>query len=336
MDPEGHPIPQDITGFQFRLIGDMTVKQFAYLAGGAVAAWLIFSSPLPIIIKLPLAGGFGLLGVILAFMPIHGRPADLMLMLFFKSLFKANQFTFKKAVEETKVTNETKEINDVNFQKTQDTQRSQTISPPAGGSEEQKVNPTILKSDNQTLRQSDAPDLPSFPSVPKTAPAIAPTPNITPQISTQPPVTPSSSQPLPAPQPTTPPAMQSNPIQQPTPINKLPSVPPDAINLIAGVVEDPRGNVLHNILVEVTDTAGSPVRAFKTNQMGQFIAATPLEKGAYTITLEDPDKRHQFPTLKITAKGEFLQPLEVKSMDQREQLRQSLFNPTEVPPIQNK
>src|SRR5438045_3308890 len=43
---ENHPIPQDVTGFQFKLIGEMTVKQFAYLAGGVVLAWVTFASPL--------------------------------------------------------------------------------------------------------------------------------------------------------------------------------------------------------------------------------------------------------------------------------------------------
>ena len=43
---DNHPIPQDVTGFQFRLIGDMTIKQFAYLAGGMILAWIFLASPL--------------------------------------------------------------------------------------------------------------------------------------------------------------------------------------------------------------------------------------------------------------------------------------------------
>ncbi|EKD47460.1 MAG: hypothetical protein ACD_66C00049G0001, partial [uncultured bacterium] len=27
---EQHPVPQNVTGFQFKLIGDITLKQFAY------------------------------------------------------------------------------------------------------------------------------------------------------------------------------------------------------------------------------------------------------------------------------------------------------------------
>ncbi|KKR52786.1 MAG: hypothetical protein UT88_C0021G0001, partial [Candidatus Woesebacteria bacterium GW2011_GWD2_40_19] len=31
---EQHPIPQNISSYQFRLVGDMTLKQFFQLAGG--------------------------------------------------------------------------------------------------------------------------------------------------------------------------------------------------------------------------------------------------------------------------------------------------------------
>jgi len=288
MDPvEGHPIPQDITGFQFRIIGDMTIKQFAYLAGGAVLAWLFFSVHLPGIIKIPIAAGCALLGIILAFMPIHGRPADLMLMLFFKALFRANQFSYKK-----------------NFPVISSEPHS-TDSGQAARVEESSSQNNIVEKD-PSIRPAQRGSV----GITTNDVSLQKTQNTTPQPNPPPPA------------------------PQPPPMSKIPVLPLDAVNLIAGVVEDPRGNVLPNIIVEVNDPQGSPVRAFKTNRMGQFIAATPVENGTYTVILEDPEKRHKFPTLTIVAKGEPLQPLEVKSMDQREQLRQTLFNPIELPPLQ--
>ena len=59
---DNHPIPQDITGFQFKLIGDMTIKQFAYVAGGVIAGWFIYILPVLSLIRIPvalLAAGFG-------------------------------------------------------------------------------------------------------------------------------------------------------------------------------------------------------------------------------------------------------------------------------------
>ena len=105
----------------------------------------------------------------------------------------------------------------------------------------------------------------------------------------------------------------------------LPNVP-DAPNLITGLVRDPRGNVLANILVEVKDKQGNPVRAFKTNQLGQFASATSLMSGSYTITFEDPTEQHKFDTIEITAKGEIISPISVVSHDAREELRKALFN----------
>ena len=48
---ENHPIPQDVTGFQFRLIGSMTVKQFGYLSAGVIAAVIVFYMPIFILLK---------------------------------------------------------------------------------------------------------------------------------------------------------------------------------------------------------------------------------------------------------------------------------------------
>src|SRR5579872_2124564 len=83
---DNHPIPQDVTGFQFRLIGDMTIKQFAYLAAGVVLAWICLSLPLFILIKFPLVLLFGGTGLIFAFVPLGGRPADVMILYFFKAV----------------------------------------------------------------------------------------------------------------------------------------------------------------------------------------------------------------------------------------------------------
>jgi hypothetical protein len=103
---------------------------------------------------------------------------------------------------------------------------------------------------------------------------------------------------------------------------KLPDVP----NLIIGIVKDPRGNVLPNILVEVKDKDGMPARAFRTNALGQFASATPLANGTYQVTFEDPRGKHRFDTVELVAKGEILLPLEIISHDEREELRKALFS----------
>ncbi len=93
---ENHPIPQDITGFEFKLIGDMTLKQFAYLAAGVITAWIIYSLPLWVYIKIPLAVAFAALGAAFAFLPIEGRPLDVMIKNFIKAAFSPTQYVYQK------------------------------------------------------------------------------------------------------------------------------------------------------------------------------------------------------------------------------------------------
>lgn len=93
---EQHAVPQDITGFKFKLVGDMTLKQFGELAGGALVAWLFFSTSWIIFIKLPLALFFGFLGVALAFFPIEERPLDVWIFNFFRAIYRPTYYIWKK------------------------------------------------------------------------------------------------------------------------------------------------------------------------------------------------------------------------------------------------
>jgi hypothetical protein len=101
---------------------------------------------------------------------------------------------------------------------------------------------------------------------------------------------------------------------------------PEFPNVVTGIIKDPRGNPLSNILVEVKDAQGNAVRAFKTNALGQFASATPLTNGEYSIGFEDPKGQNKFDTVAFKAVGEVILPIEIISVDQREELRRSLFN----------
>jgi hypothetical protein len=101
---------------------------------------------------------------------------------------------------------------------------------------------------------------------------------------------------------------------------------PEFPNVVTGIIKDPRGNPLQNILVEVKDSQGNAVRAFKTNALGQFASATPLTNGEYSIGFEDPREQNKFDTVAFKATGEIILPIEIISVDTREELRRSLFN----------
>ena len=49
-----HPIPQQISTYQFRLVGDMTLTQFFQVGGGALVSLFIYATNLHPFIKWPL------------------------------------------------------------------------------------------------------------------------------------------------------------------------------------------------------------------------------------------------------------------------------------------
>jgi hypothetical protein len=434
---DNHPIPQDVTHFQFKLIGELTIKQFGYVAAGGVLGWIVISIKTLLIVKLPIALIFAGTGLIFAFVPIEGRPADMMLSYFFRALFHPNQYLFQKQGSLSSVI--------------ASSQKDLTTPPPTNApvapqalTPQQQYRQALNTSMFPPIRQPvqyqpqvqampqglTPPPIPAAPSAPVQAPRIptpppmpkvAPTQNATPVLTPPPlpvevPAIPQPVQKAPAtpiqtpitkpaqmppvqaaPTTTTPsinsasstagnqlqdalaqkkqleeqlaklqqqlaqanstPSVNSGPAttqtvssaippqiavppipQQPTAVSavvktmaapaqttsKLPLVS-DFPNIIIGVVKDARGNVLPNILIEVKDVDDNPVRAFKTNALGQFASATPLLNGTYTVLFEDPAKTHKFDALQIAVTGDIMQPIEVVSFDEREGLRKELF-----------
>ncbi|HVF69389.1 MAG TPA: PrgI family protein [Xanthomonadales bacterium] len=413
-----HPIPQNVTGFQFKLIGSMTVKQFGYVAVGVIAAVIVYYLPikgaLGVFLKIMLIPLFGASGVITAFLPIDGRPVDVMAGNFFKALFSPNQyvyhkndnrFSFSKIQSQktlpdpnkrsTGTTPEQRMINDrglalqkmlttsavksihnpqdareAAFLKSISTASTPTISavaqgpiqsppaqtgrgvPPAqpGISPNQpKATPEVLQEKEEALKKQleFAKKNESVQNDPKAQLEIhqktVALENQVEQIHAQKQELEKEivrlkdqllSQKTPAPIITQ--VIKKPEAEIPKAIGHVRSVPKelnkkmgilvsDTPNVVSGMVKDARGNVLPNILVEIKDKEGNPVRAFKTNPLGNFASATPLASGTFTITLEDPKKLHTFDEIKITANGQIMLPIEIISYDKREALRKELF-----------
>jgi hypothetical protein len=93
---EQHPIPQQISSYQFRLVGDMTLKQFFQLAGGLLVALLFYSTPIIGIVKWPLVIISAILGAALAFVPLEERPLEKWIFAFFKAIYTPTEFYWKK------------------------------------------------------------------------------------------------------------------------------------------------------------------------------------------------------------------------------------------------
>lgn len=405
---ENHPIPQDVTGFQFKLIGNMTVKQFAYLAAGGVIAVLFYYLPVFILLKLVIMVLGGGLGAALAFLPVEGRPLDLMITNFIRDLFAPTQYMYHKeggmlAISmisltppkpEKKTASQKKKTEDKQFEREvklkeflshlaksahtklderEDLYLSAIFNPnatpqlvslfeqkAAAGhelSDEEALRVKMIQSpedmEHQLERESEAIKQELALAVKEeqtlqekhqsTAEVHVHVGDLEKQLQDMLQQKQQLEQELlklKGQQPVNPPQNQETPSQKPAtqdsqnvrvvPTDKassigLPAVP-DVPNIVLGIVKDPRGNVLSGILVEIRDKDGSPVRAFKTNGLGQFASATPLSNGVYTVEFEDPKGKQQFEVVQIEAKGEIMLPLEIISHDAREQLRKELFN----------
>ncbi len=404
---ENHPIPQDVTGFQFKLIGNMTVKQFSYLATGIVLAWVILQLPIPFLIKFPISSVFAILGISLAYLPIEGRPMDAMIGHFIKALISPTQFVYQKQgghlyypnIHFIQLQNTKQSINQESGKRLK-AYLSSLPKHPHSKLDEQEANflSNLFKAASKSSKPQPQQGKINQTIVAKSGPIPAhhannqqPNPqkqihHVTtqPQVSQKPPESPKPHEPpkkeTPKPQeasqklpedssihkklselerilqeerlqkekmaqeisdlkqkleaksvfePGTASSIKEtkNVLKIPQDMSKNIGLPnmPNVPNLITGIVKDSRGNPLNNILIEVKDTQGHPVRAFKTNPLGRFLAATPLTNGVYTIEFEDPKGVHTFDAIEITIKGEVVAPLEIKSIDERELLRKSLF-----------
>ncbi len=91
-----HPIPQDVTGYRFHIVGNMTLKQFLEVAGGVVAAVIMYKTGLPGVIKWPFVVLFASVGAGMAFLPIAERPLDHWIITYFSVLFKPTKFYWRK------------------------------------------------------------------------------------------------------------------------------------------------------------------------------------------------------------------------------------------------
>lgn len=93
---EQHPVPQQISSYSFKLVGNMTLRQFFQVAGGAIVALIIYALPLHPIIKWPAIIVSAISGAAFAFVPIQGRPLEQWLFAFFRSVYSPTIFVWNK------------------------------------------------------------------------------------------------------------------------------------------------------------------------------------------------------------------------------------------------
>ncbi len=336
-----HPVPQNVTQYQFRLVGDMTLKQFLELASGLVLAVLFYSSNLIFIFKWPLVLLSVFFGIALAFFPIEDRPLDQWILNFFNAIYKPTRFVWKKTnkvppiftfsphpIAPTNTITKTIKAPTNKAQLAPPTDLSQSeskmvqslntlfsttapaapVAPTPQGElvyDKPAVTVRKLKAVEQTVAPPQAPHKPLTTPAP-TAVAINPTPASAPDAGPSVPETLIFSAP-PKPSaaaPQTPAATQLKSVTLP--------VPPRSPNLIVGVTTSPEGRLVEGAIVQVLDSTGIPARAMKTNALGQFATSTPLAPGTYRLEVEADG--HTFPAQQLVVNNTIIQPFEITAL----------------------
>ncbi|MFC1727205.1 carboxypeptidase-like regulatory domain-containing protein, partial [Patescibacteria group bacterium] len=86
---------------------------------------------------------------------------------------------------------------------------------------------------------------------------------------------------------------------------------PQTPNLLVGMVLNQTGKIIENAIIEIRNSQGVPVRALKTNKLGQFRIATPLKNEDYEIETEK--EGFLFDIIKLKLTGKSVLPIEIRA-----------------------
>lgn len=340
---EQHPIPQQISSYQFKLVGDMTLKQFFQVAGGVIISLIFYSTPLHPFIKWPFILLSAGLGAAMAFLPFQERPLERWIFAFFRSIYSPTLFSWKKSIKPPVYFTETAVVpavnnvpsgitTEINSKKLEDAEKS-FLSKIGGLFNINNVAPVATTQTTQVApMQSPAVAPVSFnqPLAPVVDPKLIPNPQ-------------SSIAPLTVPQQVPTVITKSAPklvveesgakqnVVEETKVEDLvmkveekqitsnsvefsvdaaPPSPPIVINTVVGQVMDQDRKIIEGAIMEIKDSSGRPVRALRSNKAGHFIIVTPLANGKYEITTEKDG--FKFEPVSFETKGEMIPPIAIK------------------------
>lgn len=330
-----HPIPQNVTQYQFRLVGDMTLKQFLELCIGLGLAYLFFASNLIFVIKWPLIILSILFGAGLAFFPIEDRPLDQWIINFLKAIYAPTRFIWQKTNKVPHLflfeAHAPEVVNTVTK-----TIKAPTLTTPSqplsdlSELEATKINSldslfaststSTPPTTNIVVSEVDEVEKPAI-AVRKLKPAAAVS-DVVLNIPKSPAIV-VDRKPMLEPSPITPPtpkviftaptATSTVKMESPLSTPKKITLPasPKLPNLITGVVVDKNDKLVENAIVQIVENGGVPARAMKTNSLGQFYTSTPLSPGSYLIEVDKEGL--SFSPQQITINNTILSPIELRA-----------------------
>jgi hypothetical protein len=303
---EQHPIPQQITSYEFKLVGEMTIKQFGKAAGGIILALLLNSTKLVFFVKWPimfvLAGG----GLAMAFVPFQDRPLETWLAAFIKSIYNPTIYLYHKKADLNWL--------GVDWNKKLETDEEETIEVPI--KKEDKIKEFIQSLPSvkrEAIYQEDIEIEEKEQDTNSQIQSIKEEEEKKVEIKSE--VKPEEVKEADWREDVGKLGLKREKLEA-TGEAEFGSIPmpttPETANTLVGMVVDSVGKIIEEAIVEIQDSEGNPSRVVKTNSLGQFKTLTPLANGGYLLI---PEKEgYKFDRVKLTMTGEIVPPIKIKAI----------------------
>jgi len=295
---EQHAIPQQISNYEFKLIGEMTLKQFGKAAGGIIIALIINATQMVFFVKWPLALLFGAGGLLLAFVPYEDRPLETWLISFIKSIYSPTIYLYKKRASKNWL--------EVDWSKKLDEDEKEEEDEIRAIKDKSRVNEFIESLPSVNREEEIKEQVVDKPMPTKAVVIDKQIDNSTQTVDEQTKIEEGwrdKKADL---------NLKSEKLEATGKVNfgaiPMPGVP-EIPNLIVGMATDNAGRIVEGAIVEIQDINGNPNRVLKTNSLGQFRISTPITNGRYLIITEKDG--YNFDRVNIEMTGQIVQPVRI-------------------------
>lgn len=279
---EQHPIPRQITTFEFKLIGFLTLKQFIYLIIFAPLGFIVYRVfPVPLL-NVVVGGAVAAIGAAFAFVPINDRPLDVWIRNLVRRVTSPTQYMYHKQNPPIYFLENLYFAQDPHRVLTHIESREKLTAYLA------KTNPQPSQNKRKQLISDILKEQLSQFITKKTKSPVAKS---------------AQAQPVP-------PVVVEAAAGQTTATASI-----GKPTFFSGVVKNHKLIPLPGILVYVRDPKGNTIRLLKTNPHGVFATYNPLGVGEYFFEPKDPRKTYFFDTMKFMVDNTNQKPIEIFSKE---------------------
>lgn len=274
---EQHPVPRQITTFEFKLIGFMTLRQFLYLVIFFPLGFIVYKVVPIQFINILFGVLTGLIGVAFAFIQIQERPLEIWIKNLIKRMNSPTQYIYKKQGNIINSLDRLYFATDPHIAIAH-VETKEKLNKYLSSEKAKKNNDAASTDPHLIKQQTHINDL--LEQTKNTDPTQIKKPDVSLNTKSQ--------------------LFSQNQIKQP---------------FLTGVVKNRRNIPLPGILVSVKDDQNNKLRLLKTNPHGIFATYSQLPIGEYLFEIHDQKGGYFFDTMKIQIDSNRQKPLQIYSKE---------------------